>query len=106
MIGMLTMVEALNASSPRVVTLAANTAADVMPNRRDDGRTWVYRYVQNTTGADLYLCVDDTCDIGGLNYHFIIADKQYFSVPSKGRVSAMSVAGGKVATAEFERVRV
>jgi len=106
MIGIIQKAESLNTVPPNVVTLGANAAADVLPSRIDDGRTWVYRFIQNETGAPLYVCYNYTCDVAGKSYHVILEDKQQLSIQTTGRVSCVSTLGGNVLTLEMERVRV
>jgi len=87
---------------PNVVTLVANTKADVLPSRRGSGAQYGYRFIQNLTGGDLYVGYDVDAD-NVANYHFIVPNGSQLSVPCNSRVSCFSVAGGKVATAEFRR---
>jgi len=102
MINVSSLCETFTVLPPNVVTLAANTAADVLLSRRGSGTQYSYRFLQNLTGADLYIAYDATAD-NVANYHAVIGSGQQLSVPCNSRVSCFSVAGGKVATAEFRR---
>jgi len=105
MVGINTIIETLIPDTTKgnnVVALVANTAKDILPQRAQSGRKFVYRYLQNLTGAELYIAIDNDCD-NQTNFHFVIADRQVFSVPSNGRVSGFSVGGGNVVTCELER---
>lgn len=106
MIAVNSFAEALNASQPNVVTLVANTPAKVLVDRRDDGQRWVFRYIQNLTGGDLYVAFDKDVSLNGDQYHMIVSDRQQVPVPTLGFVSCWSVAGGKVAALEFNRPRI
>src|SRR6266702_2914058 len=102
MVGVATTIESLHTVAPRVVTLVANTAADVLPDRFSEGGVgseFVYRMLQNLTGANLFVAIDITADNVN-NYHFRIGDGQTFNCLSKGRVSCFSVGGGAVSTFE------
>jgi hypothetical protein len=91
---------------PRVLAIAAATATEIFPNQVGlKGSEIVTRYVQNMTGADLYLSFGVSNGSGGpscdnaANFHAVLADKQLFDCfPHRQRVSAYSVSGGIVCT--------
>ena len=107
----LTTTDQSQVEPPRVLTLAAATATVIFPMAAGlRGPEIVSRYVQNLTGADLYLSFGIGTDNAPVcnntnNFHAVITDKQLYDCMGHRRiVCAYSVGGGVVATTQLTRV--
>ena len=96
---------------PRVILLASATPTELFPDQVGiKGSEIVTRYVQNLTGADLYLSFGVSDGAGGPscndsnNFHAVITDRQLFDCfPHRQRVSCYGANRGLVATTELRR---
>lgn len=103
----------LVADPVNMVTLVANTPKQLLPEQRFDkaGLGQIgQRYIQNATGARLYLTFGITDGVTGLptasdqQYHAFVEDGQLFDCSChRMLVTGFSVGGGKVATVIMRR---